>query len=144
VPGVSNQTGGRSLRIFYVSSFHRKPLGGLTVPEPKPPEHLSKRSKAFWRRISARYELETEHFEVLRKALEASDRADEAAELLRSEGLTIVDRYGQVKAHPAAMVELQNRNAFLRFIEALKLGQDEPQGTSVPARELVRKRWNSA
>ena len=92
----------------------------------------------------ARYELETEHFEVLRKALEASDRADEAGELLRSEGLTIVDRYGQVKAHPCAMIELQNRSAFLRLIEALKLGQDEHQGASGPARELVRKRWRSA
>jgi phage terminase small subunit len=104
------------------------------MPEPKPPEHLSKRSKAFWRRIVARYELETEHFEVLRKALEASDRADEAGELLRSEVLTIVDRYGQVKAHPAAMVELQNRSAFLRLIEALKLGPGRASECIGPAR----------
>jgi phage terminase small subunit len=111
------------------------------MTEPKPPEHLSKRSKAFRRKIVARYELENEHFEVLRKALEASDRADEAGELLNSEGLTITDRYGQKKAHPATSIELHNRAAFLRMIEALKLGQDEQSNTTIPARELVRKRW---
>jgi len=82
--------------------------------------------------------------EVLRKALEASDRADEAGELLRRDGLTITDRYGTVKAHPACAVELNNRNAFLRLLEALRLGQDEARSASDSARELVRKRWRSA
>jgi len=112
--------------------------------EPRPPDHLSKRSKAFWRKITARYALETEHFEVLRKALEASDRADEAGDLLRREGITTTDRYGQVKPHPATSIELHNRAAFLRLLEALRLGQDEAHSASDSARELVRKRWRNA
>jgi P27 family predicted phage terminase small subunit len=112
--------------------------------EPKPPEHLSKRSKTFWRKIVARYELETEHIEVLRKALEASDRADEAGDVLRQEGITTTDRYGQKRPHPATSVELHNRAAFLKLIEALKLGQDEKASATIPARELVRKRWRGA
>jgi P27 family predicted phage terminase small subunit len=112
--------------------------------EPKPPDHLSRRSKAFWRKIVARYELQTEHLEVLRKALEASDRADEAGEVLRRDGLTIEDRYGTIKPHPATSVELHNRAAFLKFIEALKLGQDEKASATIPARDLVRKRWRAS
>jgi P27 family predicted phage terminase small subunit len=112
--------------------------------EPKPPDHLSRLSKAFWRQITAKYALETEHLAVLRRALEASDRADEAGELLRRDGLTTTDRYGQTKPHPAVTIELQNRAAFLRFLVALKLGEDEQQSATIPARELVRKRWRQA
>jgi hypothetical protein len=46
---------------------------------------------------------------VLRKALEAPDRADEAGELLNSEGLVVTDRYGRKKPHPATSIELHNR-----------------------------------
>jgi P27 family predicted phage terminase small subunit len=129
------------VRIDFVQKINQE---GAMPAEPKPPEHLSKRSKAFWRKIAARYELETEHFEVLRKALEASDRADEAGEVLRREGITITDRYGTVKPHPATSVELHNRAAFLKLLEALKLGQDEAGSTTTPARQLVRKRWQGA
>jgi len=109
-----------------------------------PPAHLSRRSKQFWRAVTGRYALDIEHLEVLRRALEASDRADEAGDLLRREGITTVDRYGQAKPHPATSVELHNRAAFLRFIEALRLGEGERQSATEPARELARKRWSAS
>ncbi len=109
-----------------------------------PPAHLSRRSKQFWRAVTARYGLDIEHLEVLRKALEASDRADEAGEQLRREGITIADKYGQIKPHPATSVELHNRAAFLRFIEALKLGEGEQRSATEPARKLAHQRWRAS
>ncbi len=115
----------------------------MTEPKP-PPAHLSRRSKQFWRALTGRYAFDIEHIEVLRKALEASDRADEAGEQLRREGITITDKYGQAKPHPATSIELHNRAAFLRFIEALKLGEGEQRSATEPARDLARKRWRAS
>lgn len=109
---------------------------------PTPPSHLSRRSKAFWRSIVADYDLPVEHLEVLRKALEASDRVDQAGELLREEGLVVTDKYGQVKPHPASSIETANRRQFLQLIEALKLGDDEASGAvSHSASALAKARW---
>ncbi len=72
---------------------------------PTAPKHLSRRSKAFWRRVLTEYVLEVHHVELLLRACEAMDRADEARKQLDAEGLTVVDRYGQVKPHPCASIE---------------------------------------
>ena len=54
-----------------------------------PPARLSRRSKAFWRRVVADFELEPAHFELLRRLCEAMDRCDEAIVVMDEEGLTV-------------------------------------------------------
>jgi P27 family predicted phage terminase small subunit len=100
-----------------------------------PPRHLSRRSKAFWRAIVGDYDLSPHHVELLRRLCEAMDRADQARELLDAEGLTVTDRYGQVKPHPAATIETQNRIAVARLVRELDL-----EGEPLPDPRMPRRR----
>ncbi len=91
------------------------------------PEHLSDRAQGLWRQIVEEFLLAPHQYELLRRACEAADRADEARELLGSEGLTVTDRYGQVKPHPAAGIERDSRIAEARLIRELALSPEEPE-----------------
>ena len=86
---------------------------------PKAPAGLSKRSAKLWRAVLTEFELSPAEEELLRNALTALDRADEAAAILASEGLVTVDRYGSPKAHPAADIESRNRALYGRFTAQL-------------------------
>ena len=92
---------------------------------PGAPKHLSRRSKAFWRQIAADFMLEAPQFELLRRLCEAIDRADQARDLLSSEGLTTTDRYGQTKPHPAVNIERDARTAIARLLRELNLSAPE-------------------
>lgn len=87
-----------------------------------PPDHLNDRSAAFWSRMIADYDLEDPPArELLLRACEAMTRLDQARSLLDSEGLTVEDRYGQVKPHPATSVETQSRIAVARLLRELRV-----------------------
>jgi hypothetical protein len=62
---------------------------------------------------------------VLRLACEALDRAVQARKVVEAEGLSVIDRYGQVKPHPAASIEAQSRAAVLRMLAALDLVSED-------------------
>lgn len=114
------------------------------MSEPKPPDHLSRRAKAFWRSVVREYELELAHVEVLRRLCEAMDRADQAVELLTKEGLTVIDRYDQVKPHPAAAIEIQNRTAVARLIRELGIAEESLREIpSAKGRRMANERWKS-
>ena len=91
------------------------------------PDHLSARAQGLWRSIVAEFLLAPHQIELLRRACESSDRADQARELLLDEGLTTTDRYGQIKPHPAANIERDSRIAEARLIRELALTPEEPE-----------------
>lgn len=94
----------------------------MTKSPAAPPKHLSASSKTFWRAVLARFELDDEPGqELLRLACEARDRCEQARAMLDADGLTVVDRYGQVKPHPAATIEAQNRIAVARLLRELRV-----------------------
>lgn len=93
---------------------------------PKPPKHLSRRMQAYWRAIVSDFLLAPHQLELLRRTCEAADRADEARELLDKQGLTVTDRYGQTKPHPAVNIERDARLALARLIRELALSPEEP------------------
>jgi P27 family predicted phage terminase small subunit len=99
---------------------------------PAPPGHLSRRAKGLWRRIVAEYLLEPHQVELLRRACEASDRADEARGLLKADGLTTTDRYGQLKPHPAVNIERDARLGLARLLRELALSPAEPEEARQP------------
>lgn len=109
------------------------PLAPKRKP-PRAPAHLSARSRKLWRRLVEDYGLDEEPhaLEVLRLALEAVDRAEEARSLLAREGLTVTDRFGQVKAHPMCAVERDSAIRAARMFRELSLDGDVPSDARVP------------
>jgi P27 family predicted phage terminase small subunit len=86
---------------------------------PKAPAGLSRRSSRLWRCVVEEFELSPAELELLRNALLALDRADQAADVLAAEGVTVLDRYGTPKTHPAVDVEARSRAIFGRFVAQL-------------------------
>ena len=72
------------------------------------------------------YALEASHLRLL-LARESGDRCDEARRLMARDGLTITDRFGQVKRHPAAGFEAEARLACAKLLRELDLeGEPHP------------------
>jgi P27 family predicted phage terminase small subunit len=88
---------------------------------PKPPKHLSRATRDWWRHVVESYELEPHHLRILQLACEAWDRATGARELLAKDGTVFRDRFGTPKKHPAVGIEEQARLAFARLVRELDL-----------------------
>ena len=58
---------------------------------------------------------------ILQTALEAFDRMRQAQARLKKEGLTVLDRFDQPKAHPLCTVERDNRAQMMAAIKQLNL-----------------------
>lgn len=86
---------------------------------PTAPSGLSTRARRLWRAVVGEYELAASELEVLNQALGCLDRADQAGAVVTAEGVTVLDRYGTPKAHPAADVEARNRALFAAMVRQL-------------------------
>lgn len=88
----------------------------------KPPTHLSAAAKKLWNDIFTEYSIDdAAGMAILRVALEAFDRSQEARMVVKKQGMTILGRDGQVRSHPLLTVERDNRAAFLAGLKALNL-----------------------
>ena len=95
-----------------------------TTPVPK---HLSVATKRWWRIILDEYELNAADLRTLQLAAEAFDRSQQARQILKDEGITYEDRFGNPKKHPAVSVEENARLAYIRAVRELGLdGAAEP------------------
>jgi len=106
-----------------------------------PPKHLSARAKAFWGAATDDFDLTATQGEILLRALEAGDRADQARVVLDREGIVVQGRDGP-KAHPAVQIELTNRRAQTTLLEKLGLDDatdDEEAAAKTAARLLARR-----
>ncbi len=99
----------------------------------KIPAHLRPATRKWLREVLADFDLESHHFRVLLQTAQAWDRAEQARELLVTDGLTVVDRYGTPKAHPCVAIERDSRTAFFRGLRELALdGVDSPGAPRPP------------
>lgn len=99
------------------------------------PEHLSEEMRAWWKRIVRAWRFSPHHLKVLQAACESWDRMVEARALLKKDGLTVTDRFGQLKPHPAFAIERDSRIAFVRCVRELALAdEDLPPEDSRPPR----------
>jgi len=90
--------------------------------KPTPPRGLSPEARRWWHALVQEYAIEDHAgLLLLGQAMQAFDRAQEAKKLIDTEGLTVVDRFGQHKAHPAATVERDSRAAMISALRALNL-----------------------
>jgi len=93
----------------------------------EPPSGLSDAAKAFWRETVGEFELERHHVATLNEALYAWDRSAMARIIVDREGVTVRDRFGQVRVHPAVAVERDSRGQFLRAMRELDVdGAGDP------------------
>lgn len=100
--------------------------------EAKPPAHLSRQSKAWWRRVIEDYELAAWQLRTLQAAAEAFDRMAEARARIAADGLTVEDRFGQTRVHPLIAVERDSRTAYMRAMRELALEVDPPDEPRPP------------
>lgn len=90
----------------------------------QPPAHLSERAKQLWNAIVPGRAASPGRLALLQVALEALDRADEAAALIRRDGLVLAGEGKIAHVHPAARVEKDARGDFQRAWAALRLEWD--------------------
>lgn len=89
---------------------------------PSVPDQLSAAGKRLWRQIVAEYELDDPAgLAILTAGCEAFDRMKSAQKEIKRDGLTVRDRFGQLKAHPACNVERDSRAALLQALKSLNL-----------------------
>lgn len=102
-------------------SYIRKTRNAFRDNPPEPPEHLSKRMKEFW--VDALKLKTLQPFEVLilAKACEAYDSAEQARRILKSEGLTYVDRFQQPRPRPEVSIERDSKLVFAKLLKQLHL-----------------------
>ena len=81
------------------------------------PKHLSAESKRTYRRIATEFDLGPDAENLLRLALESWDRAQQARELVRAEGL--ITKAG--RRHPAIDIETSSYSIYLRAVRQLGL-----------------------
>lgn len=91
---------------------------------PEAPAHLSERAQAVWRDVIYRARSPGRRV-YLQAALEALDRADQAARIVDAEGMTTTTKTsGAVHAHPAVKIEREQRALFARLWNTLHLHWD--------------------
>jgi phage terminase small subunit len=90
------------------------------------PKHLSAPTRRWIKQILGDFDLESFHFRLLVKAGDAWDRSEQAREQLARDGITVPDRYGVLKAHPAISIERDSRLAFARLLRELALDSAAP------------------
>jgi len=89
---------------------------------PKPPASLSDEAKGWWKQITEVFVVDDPAgYLLLGTALESFDDMRKAQAVLEKEGMTIKDRWGQQRQHPATLVLRDSRNLMLRSLKALNL-----------------------
>jgi len=90
--------------------------------KPKPPRHLGKAGAKLWREIVADFGIDDPAGLALAAvAGECLDRLRAAQAAIKADGLTVTDRYGCPKCHPACTVEKDARNGLLAALRQLNL-----------------------
>lgn len=99
---------------------------------PPCPRHLSKCKGAvsIWQQVAGDYELEERHLRLLELACTQYARAEACRERLDKDGLTVADRWGQLKEHPLRAAEKQHSEAFRLLMRELGLDIESPSQLS--------------
>ncbi len=88
---------------------------------PKTPPGLCPEAQAFWKKIVSSWVLEDSALMMLQQACEALTHVREAEAVIRKEGMTIKDRFKQVRPHPCIAVIRDCRVLLLRYLKTLGL-----------------------
>jgi len=92
-----------------------------TATTAKPPQNLSKEAKKWWVKIVSTWRFDDAGLLILQGGLECFDRQRQAQAILARDGITFVDRFGQIRQHPATLIERDAKAGVLRALKALNL-----------------------
>jgi P27 family predicted phage terminase small subunit len=110
-----------------------RPVASLAPVEAiPPPDHLSDRCKALWASVLHDWLLEDHAVELLRLALEALDRAEEARRIVDAEGPVVYSSTGRPAKHPAVTIVNDCSVVAARLFR--ELGLDLPNESRPPRR----------
>ena len=92
----------------------------------RPPKHLKAATRRWMQAILDEFDIDPTDgsFAKLILAAEALERSNEARELVNKEGLTVVDRFGQKKQHPACAVQRDFAALHARLMRELNLTEE--------------------
>lgn len=97
------------------------------------PKHLSTEARTIWKEILSEYDIQdSAGLRILRVSLESFDRAQVARKQIDKEGMTVTDKFNQVKPHPLLPIERDSRAAFLSGLKCLNLDLEPIQGIGRP------------
>ncbi len=103
------------------------------------PVQLPAEERKLWKQILNEYPIDDRPGElVLQTGLEAHARMRQCRELIEAQGMTTVDRFGQLRAHPLLSAERDARAQFLMAFRQLDLRPEdyEPAKNGRPARGI--------
>ena len=103
------------------SAAQSAPPKALALRRADCPAQLTDDASQFWGKILSDFELDDAGKLILATALEAYDRMRAAQELITQHGLVAPDRFGQLKANPAVLIERDSRSAMLATLKQLHL-----------------------
>jgi phage terminase small subunit len=86
-----------------------------------PPKSLTAASRALWREVVATWALDLHHLRLLEGACRQLDRAAAARMVLETDGLVVLDRFGQQRGHPMIDVERRALDAARLLLRELGL-----------------------
>jgi hypothetical protein len=94
---------------------------------------LTARSRRLYRELTDEYRItDAGGREILRSGLRALDQAVAAEARIEQDGQAVVDRFGQVRAHPLLPIARDFRAQWLQALKALNLAVGEPAKTGRP------------
>jgi P27 family predicted phage terminase small subunit len=86
------------------------------------PAGLSRESRRIWLRLCELYDFSDPAARlILRTALQARDRVEEARKAIKADGITTKNRFGVAIAHPALQIEASARRQMLHAFRELGL-----------------------
>jgi len=89
---------------------------------PGAPADLQGPGRELWLKLTSSYAIDDEHGRaVLAIACRAQDRAEAARQSIEKDGMTVRDKWNQIKPHPLLSVERDARAASLAAIRQLAL-----------------------
>lgn len=113
----------------------------------RPPKGLQARGRAFWKNVTAVFELSVDETELLVEVTRTIDQCESLAAVLEHDGLTTTGASGQVRAHPVIAELRASRLCLSRLLGQLALPDESGATMSTPqrvrARSAAAARWSA-